>query len=147
MPLRNREFWSGMLFAGFGIAVLLIAKNYKLGTPGQMEPGFFPVLLGGALTIIGAINVVRGWMSGQATIEAGEARPFMVLAGVVAFALLVRPLGLLLAVAATIAITALASRESRPVEAAALSLVLMLAAAVIFVWGLGLPFSLMPGWW
>ena len=68
----------------------------------------------------------------------------VVLGAVTAFGLLIESTGLLLAVVATILLGGLASRESRPLELAALAVGLAAFCAGLFVYGLGLPIPLWP---
>lgn len=37
-----RDFWAGVLYAGFGAAAVLIARDYGLGSSSRMGPGYFP---------------------------------------------------------------------------------------------------------
>ena len=38
--IRNpRDFWAGILFAAFGVAAIVIARDYSMGTAGRMGPG------------------------------------------------------------------------------------------------------------
>jgi hypothetical protein len=54
-----KDFWSGLIFIVVGIAALIIGRDYSLGTSTRMGPGYFPVLLGGLLTLFGAIIATR----------------------------------------------------------------------------------------
>ena len=55
MPLiRNpKDFYAGVLFMSFGLAALVIARSYPLGTAARMGPGYFPRVLGILLLGIG----------------------------------------------------------------------------------------------
>ena len=38
--IRNpKDFWSGVLFIAFGLAAVIIARDYAMGTAGRMGPG------------------------------------------------------------------------------------------------------------
>jgi hypothetical protein len=67
----------------------------------------------------------------------------LVLAGVLAFGLLIDRLGLLAAGIALVVAARLADREFRWLEAALLAVGLTLAAAGVFLYGLGLPIKLL----
>ena len=54
-----KDFWSGLMFCGFAVAAILAARGYSLGTAGKMGPGYFPLLLGGVLGVLGLILVGR----------------------------------------------------------------------------------------
>jgi hypothetical protein len=40
--LLTRDFWSGMLFAAFGIAALAFGHDLRIGSAARMELGFVP---------------------------------------------------------------------------------------------------------
>ena len=54
-----RDFWSGVIFIIFGLAAIIIGRDYSMGTAGRMGPAYFPTILGGLLTLIGSIGIVR----------------------------------------------------------------------------------------
>ncbi len=54
-----KDFWSGVMFCGFAAVALLAAQGYSLGTAGKMGPGYFPLLLGLVLALLGLILVGR----------------------------------------------------------------------------------------
>src|SRR5262245_29107443 len=50
-----KDFWAGLMFIGFGLfAVAWSLTHYQMGTAVRMGPGYFPVLLGGLLAVLGA---------------------------------------------------------------------------------------------
>jgi hypothetical protein len=49
----QKDFWSGLMFMGVGIAFAWGATNYTIGEGARMGPGYFPLVLGILLTIIG----------------------------------------------------------------------------------------------
>ena len=54
-----KDFWAGVMFFAFAVVAILAARGYSLGTAGKMGPGYFPLLLGGVLGVLGAILVGR----------------------------------------------------------------------------------------
>jgi len=57
-PLSNvlsqkRDYYAGGLMSLIGVGVILEARHYNLGTLFHMGPGFFPIILGVTLTLIG----------------------------------------------------------------------------------------------
>jgi hypothetical protein len=56
----SRDFCAGLIFICFGIAALFIGGSYPMGTSSRMGPGYFPVLLGGILTLLGFIIAGQG---------------------------------------------------------------------------------------
>ncbi|HXJ09276.1 MAG TPA: tripartite tricarboxylate transporter TctB family protein [Burkholderiales bacterium] len=52
---RPKDFWAGLMFIGFGLfTVIWSLTHYQMGTAVRMGPGYFPVLLGGLLAVLGA---------------------------------------------------------------------------------------------
>jgi hypothetical protein len=140
-----KDFWSGVMFIAFAAAALIASQSYSLGRAGRMGPGYFPLLLGCALMLIGLILVARSFFTAGERIEPMRLLPLGIIAvGICVFGLLLQPLGLVLALIAVIAITAFASRESRPLETAALAVVLTAFSVGIFAVALRLPLPIWP---
>ena len=53
----QKDFWSGLMFMGAGIAFAWGATNYTVGEGARMGPGYFPLMLGILLTVIGLFVV------------------------------------------------------------------------------------------
>jgi len=52
---RPKDFWAGLMFISFGLfTVIWSLTHYQMGTAVRMGPGYFPVLLGGLLAVLGA---------------------------------------------------------------------------------------------
>ena len=51
----EKDFYSGLLFMAVGIAFAWGATNYKIGDAARMGPGYFPLLLGILLAIVGLV--------------------------------------------------------------------------------------------
>jgi hypothetical protein len=50
-----KDFWAGLMFIGFGLfTVVWSLFHYQMGSAVRMGPGYFPVVLGGLLAILGA---------------------------------------------------------------------------------------------
>ena len=140
-----KDFWSGVMFIAFAATALLAARGYSLGAAGKMGPGYFPVMLGSVLALIGLILVVRSFVVDGDAITRIQILPLAIIAtAVILFGLLLQPLGLVVSLALVTVISAFASRESKPLEVAALTCVLAAFAAGVFVYGLRLPLPLWP---
>ena len=55
----QRDFFAGLLYMTIGIAFAWGATNYTIGNGARMGPGYFPLLLGIVLAVIGAIVMFR----------------------------------------------------------------------------------------
>jgi hypothetical protein len=51
----HKDFFSGLMFMGVGVAFAWGASTYSVGTGARMGPGYFPLMLGILLAILGAV--------------------------------------------------------------------------------------------
>ena len=49
----QKDFFSGLMFMGVGVAFAWGATTYSVGTGARMGPGYFPLLLGVLLALLG----------------------------------------------------------------------------------------------
>jgi hypothetical protein len=61
----QKDFFSGLLFMGFGIAFGWGALGYKLGVAGRMGPGYFPLILGSLMTLLGGVITLKALVPGK----------------------------------------------------------------------------------
>jgi Tripartite tricarboxylate transporter TctB family len=146
MKIRaEKDFWSGVMFLGFALVAIAAARGYSMGSGGKMGPGYFPMLLGIALAGLGALLVGRSLVLDGVRVTRLQVRPtLMIVLGVILFGLMIPYLGLVIALATVTAVSAFASRESRPLEVAALAAVLAAFSVGIFVYALRLPLTVWP---
>ena len=142
---KSKDFYAGLMFVFFGVLFLLVARNYPMGTAKQMGPGYFPAVLGGFLAFIGIAISVWALRSGGETIESWPLRPLLLVSvAVLAFAVLVRPLGLVLAVLVLVVTSSLSGSEFLVREVIGLFIVLAALSVIVFVYGFGLPWGVWP---
>jgi hypothetical protein len=140
-----KDFWSGIMFLAFAAVALLAARGYSLGTPGRMGPGYFPILLATVLGGLGLVLVVRSFVIASDGLSRLHLLPLAIIAlGVCLFGVFIERLGLVIALIVVTVVTALASRESRPMEFTALALVLAAFSVGVFVYALRLPLPIWP---
>ena len=147
MRIKNpTDFWTGLLFGGFGLFVsLYAATHYQLGSAIRMGPGYFPTVIGALVALLGLALTLSALRIPGPRIPRLHWRPLLlILAAGVAFGYLLKPLGLVLATAVLVVVSALGGHEFRWREALALAAVLVLFSIGVFVYGLGLPFPLWP---
>jgi hypothetical protein len=53
----QKDFWSGLMFMATGVAFAWGATNYTIGEGARMGPGYFPLVLGILLSLIGLFIV------------------------------------------------------------------------------------------
>jgi len=151
----SKDFFSGLLFSAVGGFFAWRAFEYRIGDASQMEPGYFPLMLGVVLACVGLAVLVR---SLTVRAEGGEPigtiawRPvFFVVVANMAFGVLVGgspgiglpPLGLMTAIVSVTMIASCAGTEFRLREALILGLVLAGTSYVVFIRLLDLP---IPAW-
>jgi hypothetical protein len=144
---NQRAFTSGLLFVITALAFFLGSREYDLGTPAQMGPGFFPslvsVCLGGAGLFIMLGAVRRG--SARQRLEPWNIRLLVWIAGsVTLFAFMLPRFGFVLSLVALLVLASLASHEARWRGIVINTLVLVAIAIGAFVYGIDLQLPLWP---
>ncbi len=142
----GRNVIGATVVAAVGAFAMWEGWGYGLGDLRRMEAGFFPFCLGAMLLILSPIIYLEKASDGPE--EQERATPIALLAipgSMIAFMLLVGKLGIVIAVAATIAISASADRSLKPATIGLLALAGSLGSAVLFVYLLELPLNAF--WW
>ena len=60
----QKDFFSGLMFTAVGASFALGAKSYEVGDAARMGPGYFPLMLGIILAILGVIITVQSFTQG-----------------------------------------------------------------------------------
>jgi hypothetical protein len=145
--VRTKDFWSGVIFLGVGLASVGFARSYTMGSTMRMGPGYFPTVLGGLLALIGLVLMVRAWF--QAGTPVGRlafSKLALVTVSNVLFALLLRRLGLAGALILLVVVSAYASKRFRWPVALALAVGVAAGSSFIFTRLLGLPVPIFGPW-
>lgn len=117
-----------------------------MGSTMRMGPGYFPLVLGVLLALLGLATCIRGLAIKAERVENVRFRPLLLILGAVGiFAIAIEGAGIVISTILTVAMAAAASPESRPREVILLVAVLLAVAVGVFTYALGLPFKLMPG--
>ena len=140
MSDRNfRDIFTGAALSVFGLWFAWYSiSNYGHGTLEKIGDGLFPAAAAILLTFFGILILSSGLVT---TVPKSDFRirvPFFVLASVVAFALIVRPFGLVPAIVAATLLSSLADLKARLVGLTVLCVVLCGLVYLIFRLGLGL---------
>lgn len=140
MSINRKEVAAGLLILLIGLAALLIVTDYNIGTARRMGPGYFPLILSGLLSSVGALIVVTGIKSKAKGLPNVSWRPMVVIfISLAGFMLGMLLGGLLPAIVLTIAISSMADKNSTWKDVAILTALVPLAAWLIFNQGLSLP--------
>ena len=149
MKIKNfKDFYAGLMFTLFGTVFFWGATRYSMGAAAKMGPGYFPLILGGLLTVLGVLILIQSLVVESADGEVGLfviVRPAILVFGSIgAFALLLRPAGLVVAIFELILVSSFASHEARFKESLISAIVLCVASLAIFVYGLNLQIPVWP---
>ena len=146
MKIRNpKDFLAGLMFIAFGLAAVILAYNYNMGTAARMGPAYFPKVLGGVLAVLGAIILVESFVVEGTAPKNFALRPLiLILLSTIIFGVLLRPLGLVLALFALIVVSALGGHEFKWKEVLILFVILAAGSVAVFVYGLQLQFPIWP---
>jgi hypothetical protein len=124
MKIRNhRDFWAGLMFIAIGLAFIVLARQYTVGTAAKMGPGYFPQALGILMAVLGLV-VGAGGLGGKAAV--------------------LLKLGMVASLVLLIGVSAMASHEFRLRDTLISMVVLITLAWAVFVWGLELQFPVWP---
>ncbi len=141
------DFILGSLYTLAGGGFALAASRYDMGTLSYMGPGYFPFLLGVVLAAIGIVIVARATLARGAVVRVPRwnVRPLIWMVGsVLLFAALLRPLGMVVALTVLVILASLASRDFTWKATLLNALVMVVVNVGGFVYGLSLPFPLLP---
>jgi hypothetical protein len=155
--LKNqKDFFSGLLFMAMGVFFGWGASRYSIGTASRMGPGYFPLLLGAVLSVLGGVIVFKALVfetedGGRIGDWAWRPVLYIVLANLV-FGVLIGgmaaiglpPMGLVISIFVLTVLAAKAGSEFRWKEVLALALVLALGSYLTFVVLLKLQLAVWP---
>lgn len=148
--ILSRDGISGLLLILAGAVALYLNRGLAYGTPTAMGPGFFPRLLSVALILSGLWILIRGLMNGAGDVTWSDivSAPWrgllVVSVSILVFALILETAGLFISGALLLFGTSFAAPRVRWVESVLFALIMSLAVAAIFVWGLKVTIPLWP---
>jgi hypothetical protein len=148
LGIRNpKDFWAGLIYFTIGIAVVLMARNYPMGTAIKMGPAYFPSVLGGLLALIGLISLLQSFVrAGDKVAGLAWKELFLVLLPIVVFGIVARGAGLIAGLFVLIMVSASASAMFRWKSSLLLAIGMIAFCALIFVKALGVPLPLVGPW-
>ena len=138
-----------------GMALILIALTAFVASndlPGMrgfaFGPGTAPRLFAFMLALLSIGVVVTGFLASGPDVSAYKLRGvFFITGAILAFAATIRPLGLVVASFATMIICAAAAEDVKWRESVIVAAFVTAFCAVLFPYGLNLPFQLWPRFW
>ena len=150
MPLllTSKDFLAGLVYLLLGCAAIYWGVDYSLGIAGRMGPGYFPMIIGSGLLVIGTISVLRTIFLGSGEVKGLGLRPLLVITlSLVLFGYFLHRLGLVISLGLLLSVAAVAGEKSRfSIVGVVAAVGLIAACAIVFVKGLGLPTPLVGYW-
>ncbi len=152
----EKDFFAGLMFTAVGTAFAWGATNYTIGTGARMGPGYFPLLLGVVLALLGAFIIFESLVVDTEDGEkvgkiAWKPLGFIIGANLVFGILLgglpsigLPAMGLIVGIYALTFIAALAGDEFKAKEVAILATVLAILSYLAFIKLLKLQFQVWP---
>ncbi len=141
----SKDFYAALLFIAIAMAVIWLSQNYSFGTAQRMGPGYFPVILGVLLALLGMGILGQALTINRPPVTRFALKPLLlVLGAVAAFALLVQSAGLVVSTVVLLFVSALAGHEFRFREVLTMVVLLATASTAVFAVGLQLQFKVWP---
>lgn len=143
---NNQDFLGGLLLVAVGVLAFYIALGYTYGTAVRMGPGYFPRAVAGILIAFGAYILVRGLRNPEEVSGRWGWKPlFFITVALIAFAFAMDRFGLIPALVLMFFIAAFGGHEFKIIEVLILTVFMSLFSVGVFVYGLGLPYTLIQG--
>ena len=150
------DFFSGVMFTAVGATFAVGATTYNIGDGARMGPGYFPLMLGVLLALLGLVIIFQSLV--VETADGGKIgkwawKPlFFVIAANLAFGILLGGLpsiglpamGLILAIYALTIIASLAGEHFKLRDVLVLATILAVGSYVAFIWALKLQIQVWP---
>jgi hypothetical protein len=152
----QKDFYSGLLYTVVGAAFAYGATSYNIGTGARMGPGYFPLLLGTILAIIGGIILFKALVVETPTgdrVGSWAWKPLsFIIAGNLLFGILLGGLpsiifpamGLIVAIYGTTLVVSMAGDKFKLKEVLILATILSVMSYLAFIVLLKLQFPVWP---
>ena len=152
----QKDFFSGLMFTAVGLAFAWGATKYSLGTAARMGPGYFPLMLGILMAILGGVITFKALV---VETEDGDKvgrwalKPlFFIISANLLFGLMLGGLpsikfpafGLIVGIYALTFVASLAGKEFKFKEVAVLATILAVISYLAFILLLKLQFPVWP---
>ena len=152
----QKDFFAGLMFLATGIAFAWGATNYTIGEGARMGPGYFPLMLGILLSLIGVFIVFEAMV-----VETEDGEPvgkfawkplFFIISSNIVFGIClggipkigIPAMGLIVGIYALVFVASLAGEEFKAKEVAILATILAILSYFAFIKLLNLQFPVWP---
>jgi hypothetical protein len=131
----RKDLLAGATFVGFGLAFAITSSTYEVGTALRMGPGYFPLVLGSLLVVLGILIAVKGFVAADSD-DIGPV-PWKAMALLVTaflfFGFTVRGLGIVPTLLVTVFLAAMAGHRARVIPGVVIAGCLTALSVLIFV--------------
>jgi hypothetical protein len=152
----QKDFFSGLMFCAVGAAFAIGATNYNIGTGARMGPGYFPLMLGTLLALLGLLVIASA-----VTVDTADGEPIgriawkplaLIIGANLVFGVLLGGLpsiglpamGLIAAIYVLVLVASRAAKNFPIKSALILATVLAIGSYLTFILGLSLQFQVWP---
>ena len=152
----QKDFFSGLMFTVVGASFAYGATNYSVGSGGRMGPGYFPLLLGVILAVLGAIIMFKATVvetpDGDKIGKWAWKPLFLIISANLLFGIMLGglpsiglpPMGLIAGIFALTIVASLAGDSFNLKEVLVLSVILSIGSYAAFILLLKLQFPVWP---
>jgi hypothetical protein len=145
---NNRDFWAGVVYITLGVVGMWIARDYPFGSALRMGPGYFPTVLGGIMIAFGIMVLLMGIKNNEKMKGTWSLRALIVLPLATAvFGFVMEEWGFIPAMVLLVPMSAASGNEFKWGEIILLTIGLTIICTGVFIYGLGLPYPLVKGFW
>lgn len=136
---------TGLLFIIVGFGALWIGADYAMGTAQRPGTGVLPRILAWCLIGCGGLLWIKALLAEGPGLSGWAWRPLiMVTLATVAFALLIDRIGMVATMLISMTLTALGTPQTRWLEFAFFTLIMLVIGVGLFIYGLGMPVRTLP---
>jgi len=136
------ELLGGAIISVIGLYFVVQGSQYSIGTLNHMGAGFFPVAVGFLLVAMGAAVAYEGHALDTPLPQFRIPAFIGVVGGMIAWALLLEPFGLVPATVALGALAGFGEKRYRPLSVFITILLLCVGGTLLFITGLHLPIAI-----
>lgn len=147
---NRKETWPAAMLLLIGVGTVIGSTNYQFGSLARMGPGYFPLILGAILMILGLMIALSPSLEGGPAGDGLDVLPpgtqfktwLFIIGSVVAFVVVGKYGGLVPATFILTTLATLADKGNTIKTALIIGVVLTIMTVAVFYYGLQMPFPL-----
>jgi len=143
--IKNADLIGGVALIVVGLYFFIGAFHFAIGSPSHMGPGFYPMVVSGAVLICAVVIVANSLRTAQLPHPVAVRPMLAVFAGIAAFGVSMSFFGFIPAAFLGVAVSAYGDRSATLKRAIILGIVTAFLAWIVFDLLLGLPMPAIKG--